>query len=292
MAYRFLPADASVQDAVRRIASTQLDRALQALSGPDREAPATVHGVRKSVKKLRGLIRLARPGFRHYDAENAALRDVGQSLAHLRDSDVMRQTLADLADGTDAFPAMAAMLDAHSATARDPDATHRATTQARDALAAIADRVPTWRIKGRDFSTPARALARSHARAQSAMAALSDPPTPEQLHDWRKRAKDVQYQLQLIEPFWPAAIGLRVREMDRLTELLGSCNDLSVLLARAEATPLPPDEAMHLSTRIHLRQAQILARAFPLGARLLAGDARATAALWTDLWTIWRAEGG
>jgi CHAD domain-containing protein len=292
MAYRFLPADTSVQDAVRRIAATQLDRAIQTLSGSDRDTPATVHTVRKSVKKLRGLIRLARPGFKHYSVENDALRAVGQSLAHLRDSDVMRQTLADLADGTDAFPAMTAVLAAHSAATRDPDATHRATAQARDSLAAIAARVPAWRIKGRDFDTPARALARSHARAQAAMAALSDTPTPEQLHDWRKRAKDVQYQLQLIEPFWPAAIGLRMREMDRLTELLGLCNDLSVLLDRAAATPLPRDEAMHLATRAHLRQAQILAKARPLGARLLAGDARAMADLWTELWWVWRSEGG
>lgn len=292
MAYRFLPADASVEEAIRRIAASQLDRALEALSGTERDAPATIHGVRKSVKKLRGLIRLARPGFRDYDTENAALRDVGQSLAHLRDSDVMRQTLADLADGTDAFPAMAAALAAHASATRDPEATHRATSAARDSLSAIAARVPRWRIRGRDFDTPARALARSHARAQAAMAALSDPPTAEQLHNWRKRAKDVQYQLQLIEPFWPAAIGLRMREMDRFTEMLGLCNDLSVLLERAAATPLPPDEAMHLSTRAHLRQAQILAKARPLGARLLAGNARAMAHLWTELWWVWRSEGG
>jgi CHAD domain-containing protein len=292
MSYRFLPADASVPIAVRRIATSQLDNALRALSSADPDAPVTIHGVRKSVKKLRGLIRLARPGFRDYDTENAALRAVGQSLAHLRDSDVMRQTLADLADGTDAFPAMAAALSAHAAATRDPGETHRATTSAREALAAIASRVPHWRIRGRDFDTPARALARSHDRAQAALAALSDPPTPDELHDWRKRAKDVQYQLQLIEPFWPSVIGLRMREMDRLTELLGLHNDLSVLLDRAAVTSLPPDEAMHLSTRAHLRQAQILAKARPLGARLFAGNARAMADLWTELWWVWRGEGG
>jgi CHAD domain-containing protein len=292
MAYRFMPADTSVEAAVRRIAAGQLDRAITALSGPDHDAPATVHGARKSVKKLRGLIRLVRPGFAAYGRENAALRATGHSLAHLRDSDVMRQTLADLAGGVVAFPAMAAALDAHSATARDPAAAQAAITAARDALSAIAARVPGWRIRGRGFATPARALARSHAGMQTELAAVTDPPADEAIHDWRKRAKDVLYQMQLIEPVWPAALSLRVRETDRLTELLGQYNDLSVLAARANATPLPRDEAMQLSTRIGLRQAELLATALPLGRRLAAGEPKAFAALVTELWDIWRAEGG
>jgi CHAD domain-containing protein len=292
MSYRFTPADQTVEDAVRRIATTLLTRATDALSGSAQDAPATVHDVRKAVKKLRGLIRLARPGFKAYAPENAALRDIGQSLAHLRDSDVMRQTLSDLADGTDAFPAMTAALDAHSAAARDPAATHAAVTAARAALTDLAARVPRWRIRGADFSTPAKALAHSHAAARQALARIGPSPVADDLHEWRKRAKDVLYQMQLIEPFWPAAIGLRVRESDRLTELLGQYNDLAVLLDRAAATPLPPDEAMHLSTRAGLRQSQILAKAMPLGQRLSAGEPKAMAALWTDLWHIWRAEGG
>lgn len=292
MAYRFMPADASVEAAIHRIATTQLSRAITALSGPDHDTPTTVHDTRKTVKKLRGLIRLVRPGFAAYGRENAALRNTGQSLAHLRDSDVMRQTLADLAGGTDAFPAMTAALDAHSAATRDPDAARAAVTAARDALAAIAARVPDWRIRGHGFATPARALARSHAAMQAALADVSDPPAEEAIHDWRKRAKDVLYQMQLIEPFWPAALSLRVRETDRLTELIGQYNDLSVLAARAAATPLPRDEAMQIATRSGLRQSELLATALPLGHRLAAGDPKAMAALWTDLWAIWRAEGG
>jgi CHAD domain-containing protein len=292
VAYRFLPADTSVEMAVRRIAAAQLERATTALAGPAADDPATVHDVRKTVKKLRGLIRLARPGFRDYTRENAELRSVGQSLTALRDSDVMRQTLADLADGTDAFPAMAAALKAHSAATRDPAATAAAIADARMRLGAIASRVPDWRIRGDGFETPARALARSHAAARAALAALTDPPGDEALHEWRKRAKDVLYQMQLIEPLWPAELSVRVRETDRLTELLGQSNDIAVLLQRAAATPLPADEAMHLSTRAGLRQSQLLGKALPLGRRLFAGKPRAMAALQAELWTIWRAEGG
>jgi CHAD domain-containing protein len=292
MAYRFVPADISVEDAVRRIAAAQLARATSALAGPAADAPATVHDIRKTVKKLRGLIRLARPGFRDYGRENAELRSVGHSLMQLRDSDVMRQTLADLADGTDAFPAMAAALAAHSAATRDPAAAAAAIADARDRLTRIAARVPEWQIRGKGFSTPARALARSHAAARAAMARLAHAPADEGLHEWRKRAKDVLYQMQLIEPVWPALLSVRVRETDRLTELLGQSNDIAVLLQRAATTPLPSDEAMHLATRAGQRQSELLGKALPLGRRLFAGEARAMAGLWTELWEIWRAEGG
>ena len=292
MAYRFTPADPSVAEAVRRIALGQITRALAALDGPAHDAPTTVHDIRKTVKKLRGLIRLARPGFRDYDAENAALRATGQTLAHLRDSDVMRQTLADLADGTAAFPALSAALDAHSTATRDPAATAAATAAARDSLAALAARVPDWRIRGKGFSTPARALAATHAAAQEALARVDDPPDADVLHTFRKRAKDALYQYQLIEPLWPSAIGLRVRDTDRLTELLGQWNDLAVLLDRAATIALPPDEAMHLATRAGLRQSQLLAKSLPLARRLFAGNPKATARLYKELWHIWRAEGG
>lgn len=292
MAYRFTPADPSVAEAVRRIALSQIARALAALEGPAHDAPTTVHDTRKTVKKLRGLIRLVRPGFRDYAAENAALRAIGHTLAHLRDSDVMRQTLADLADGTAAFPTMAAALDAHSAAARDPAATTAATAAARDSLAALAARIPGWRIRGKGFATPARALAATHAAAQKALSRLADPPDADALHTFRKRAKDALYQYQLIEPLWPSAIGLRIRDLDRLTELLGQWNDLDVLLARAAMVAQPADESMHLATRAGLRQSQLLAKALPLARRLFAGDPKATARLSTDLWHIWRGEGG
>lgn len=292
MAYRFIPSDTSVEDAVRRIAAAHLARAETALAAPGGDAPATVHDVRKTVKKLRGLIRLARPGFSDHARENATLRAVGQSLTLLRDSDVMRQTLADLADGADAFPAMAAALEAHSAAMRDPAATAAAIAAARAALAEVAARVPHWRIRGQGFATPARALAQSHAAARAAMARLSDPPAEDDIHEWRKRAKDVLYQMQLIEPLWPVALSVRVREADRLTELLGQSNDIAVLLQRVARTPLPPDEAMHLATRAGQRQGQLLGKALPLGRRLFAGKPTAMAALWAELWEIWRAEGG
>ncbi len=96
----------------------------------------------------------------------------------------------------------------------------------------------------------------------------------------------------MIEPLWPSAIGLRVRDLDRLTELLGQWNDLAVLLDRAATMALPTDESMHLATRAGLRQSQLLAKAMPLARRLFAGNPKGTARLYTDLWHIWRAEGG
>ena len=84
---------------MRRGSSSQLDRAIALL---EQHYPAwtgrheqTVHEVRKSLKRLRALMRLLRGelGRKRYARENAALRDCGRRLAGARDAEVMVGTL-------------------------------------------------------------------------------------------------------------------------------------------------------------------------------------------------------
>src|SRR5438128_1216962 len=100
MAFR-IEAGEDLGDALRRIAGEQLDDAIAELEpGPDRVAPSSVHSARKSLKKTRSLVRLARPalGRKRYASANAALRDAGRLLSGARDADVMIATTDDLAE--------------------------------------------------------------------------------------------------------------------------------------------------------------------------------------------------
>ena len=82
MTYAFLASDLSIEDALRRVAREEAEGALAALR---REGPLgpRVHEMRKSVKKLRGLLRLVAPVVRAARAENAALRDAGFAKARV-----------------------------------------------------------------------------------------------------------------------------------------------------------------------------------------------------------------
>ena len=97
MAFRFQPSDETVESAVRRIACAELDAALAAIRAAERPPGRVVHEVRRRCKALRGLIRLVRPAFPSFAAENAALRDIARQLAGVRDGAVLADTLARLA---------------------------------------------------------------------------------------------------------------------------------------------------------------------------------------------------
>jgi CHAD domain-containing protein len=92
MPYRLSPDDKTLRHALRRLARSELGAALAHVSdGP--MTPAGVHDIRKRIKKLRGALRLVRPGFAAFKPENAALRDAARALASARDAEVRLATL-------------------------------------------------------------------------------------------------------------------------------------------------------------------------------------------------------
>ena len=91
-------------DGLRRIACGQLDTSIERLEGQtDEERGTAVHETRKSLKRLRATVRLARDelGDEVYRRENGAFRAAGRRLAGARDSEVVLETLDAL---TDAHP--------------------------------------------------------------------------------------------------------------------------------------------------------------------------------------------
>ncbi|WP_462330243.1 CHAD domain-containing protein [Thiohalocapsa halophila] len=78
---------------LRRVARGLMDETLAQLDDPAQPRETTVHEARKSMKKLRGLLRLVRPAVPElYRTENAALRDAAAELSALRDADVALET--------------------------------------------------------------------------------------------------------------------------------------------------------------------------------------------------------
>jgi CHAD domain len=99
-AYRLRPGKRPAKEAVR-IAQGRIDDAIERLRDHGREPAEAVHEARKDLKKLRSLLRLARPvlGGELYRRENARFRNLGRSLSATRDAEVNLQTLAALRDG-------------------------------------------------------------------------------------------------------------------------------------------------------------------------------------------------
>lgn len=287
MPYAFQLKDQTLQSALRRIADEELSAAaahLAARGGPDDNG---VHDIRKRIKKVRSLLRLLRDGLDDFARENAALRDVAAALSGARDEAVLRATFDALVDPATRGPGMTALRDAVTAIEIPP----RGTDDPAQALDAIRDRARQWTLDGADDRILAKGLSATRRRGRVDMRQARKEPLAEVFHDWRKRSKDLWYQSRLLVQIWPEVLKPLVQASDILGESLGHHHDLSVLSAHLDALPgdgVPEDLRADLRTRIAEAQDAIAATAFPLSARLFAGDPDAIADQWVGWWKTWR----
>ena len=104
-----------------------------------------------------------------------------------------------------------------------------------EALRAVRDRLPSWPLADSRFDDLAPGFKRSYRRGRKAMRAVDEAPSDGGFHEWRKRAKDHRYHLELLRDLWPAQIKARRAEVRALGELLGDDHDLTVLRATLDA---------------------------------------------------------
>ena len=247
MSYK-LQFDQDLDDGLRRVASEQLEDALGGLRDPEDPVKA-VHEARKSVKKSRAALRLARPALPKdaYREEDHALRDAGRSLSGARDADVLLETVDALgerfagqlpeADFTDLRETMAAQLASVREGSDD-------TASAAELLEAAAARVDRWPLDAADWATAVDGATRAYRLGRDALAeAEGEPDDDERLHELRKRVKDLWYHLRLFSDAWPGVMEAQTDEADTLAEHLGDDHDLAVLtdyLQRTGPSSAPP----------------------------------------------------
>jgi hypothetical protein len=90
--YRLRP-DEGASEGIRRVARGQLELASNRLTDSGRkEIGEAIHEARKSLKRLRAVVRLARDplGDDTYRHENRTFRDAGRKLSDVRDAQVIR----------------------------------------------------------------------------------------------------------------------------------------------------------------------------------------------------------
>ncbi|MEW5424936.1 CHAD domain-containing protein [Amorphus sp. 3PC139-8] len=298
MAYRFSRTDGSVAEAVRRVAGEQIDKAIAEIDDQRGDRHETVHDVRKRCKKLRGLVRLVRPGFPAYAEENAAYRDIGRLLSPLRDTGAMIEAYDDLTAAYDdqiERPAFASIrrrltLRRKEVSRRDID---ERLAEVRDLLVDGKVRALRWAFDTKGAAPVWQGLAKTYGRGRDAMATARKSPTEEALHDWRKRVKYHGYHTRLLSPIWPEPMSAHQSAASALGDLLGDHHDLDVLEATLKAEPDAFGHSDDLAVFLALldrRRGELRADAFALGDRLFAEKSKVFSARWRAYWKVWRAE--
>lgn len=271
--------------AMRRIASEQLDAALLELLVEGPGADEAIHEMRKRMKKLRALVRLLRPelGDEVYALENACYRDAARALASAREAAVAVATFKGLVEGAreqiepSAFDDIGQRLGhLHGHAVQQSHGMNRA--EVIESLEAARQRVDTWPLSHKGWRTIGPGFRRTYGRGRDAFGLVRRKPTTERFHDFRKWAKYHFYQVQILEPIWPAALEQRRQALKDLSELLGDEHDLADLRAVLLDTPAQEGQFGALGpllTLLDQRREALRDRARALAIRLYAESPKA-----------------
>lgn len=274
-------AGAVVAAAVRASVGRVLDHHAVAVLGAD---PEGVHQMRVGARRLRSDLRTFGPLLDRdaTDPLRKELQWLGEVLGDVRDPDVLRERLhasaaeaLDPADG-DAVAAVLARLEAERdgglARLRQVLGSDR-YLELLDALVELGDAPPLRSAARAPAAAVLPGLVRTPwARLRKQVAALGPDPSDAALHDVRKRAKQVRYAAEAVEPVAGKRARRAARGAKRVQELLGEHQDTVVaeawLRAQVAAAEIDPRSA------------------FVLGA-LVAGERAARSELrarWPELW--------
>ena len=223
-----------VGKAVRRLCAERLQMALGRLKALDHKA---VHSVRKDIKRLRATLRLFRAGLPGdtYRKEIRTLRRAAKGLSEARDAHIAVQALDNLVRHSKVALQSKPLTKARTALEK---ASRKKATQFRESglagtvayiLRKAARRALALEFKGKGWEAIYPGLKRSYRSARKAYQISLKDPSPENLHQWRKRVKDQSYQLRLLGPIWPDQVRAVIAELETLGDYLGEDHDLILL---------------------------------------------------------------
>jgi CHAD domain-containing protein len=275
---------------VHRMTVAQLDLAIRTLQGrPVGDPDLAVHETRKAIKRVRTLQRLradadSRAGA---DASKALLREAAAALSGVRDAKVALETLESLTrrhpdrlTGAGVARLHAVLREEHHA-AEQALACSGARKQALALLqatrAGVAMQDPRTPVTRRDTRAVDAGLLRLYGRGRKAMAAARKRKGIVEMHEWRKRVKDLRYAAEALARQQTAVAKQRrqarlrkvARRADKLAEALGEEHDLALLAkrVRGEDEIFRGDRASRkgLLRAIGRRRRQLRKRAFRAG---------------------------
>jgi CHAD domain-containing protein len=262
---------------------------------------AAVHETRKCFKKIRAALRLVREelGDDVYHEENWFFRDAARPLTEVRDAEMLVETFDKLARQLEdpiepgAVAKVRAALLAHQQdVARRVLHEDRALAGVKEAATRALARISDWRIDGDGWAALEGGLRRVYRTGHRALALAAEDPSVVNLHEWRKQAKYLWHQLQLLEPAWTGSEHELGDQVHELSQLLGDDHDLAVLRQTLAADPLTYGGHRVLKDMFAVvdRQRQELERkAFALGRQLYKDPPKVFTSRIEGYWKAWRA---
>lgn len=239
MPFRLEPGE-PLERGLRRIVLEEIDATHETLDGRGAPGEDPVHEARKSCKKIRAVLRLGRLelGETAYARENRVFGDIGRALSTSRDSTVLFDTLDDLLERTEARKtrtglwALRGWLGRAGEAATDERGIEPLLVALRDARSRSAG----WQLARAGFDSIQPGLEKTYAAGRRNARRCRKDPSDHRMHEWRKRVKQLWYQIRLLEPTRPEELATLAESLRNLQQRLGEDHDLALLIDAAGRT--------------------------------------------------------
>jgi CHAD domain-containing protein len=276
MPYRLKPRR-SVASEIKRIADKQLALAIDELRAVgDRRSDDRIHEARRHVKKVRAIFRLVQPALGDtYHTSTRRLRIANRMLAPIADGRAVGDTIAQLARKYRASRSQRALRSIHAALVRragriDGQAElDRVLPTVAGILRRERRRLTDWTLNARGFHAVGPGLEKSMRRARKAMNRSLRHLAAHNYHIWRRRVKDLWFQVRLLEARCGAALIRDQRRLEALDGCLGEYHNVVLLEEILITEALVPRQPTACGLRLLRRYpAELRGRAASLGHRV------------------------
>ncbi len=299
MAYH-LKRSESVAEGIRRIAREEIESAAGQLSKGHRDRDEAIHEARKSIKKVRAVLRLVHPelGDTYYQ-ETSYLRDVGRKLSLYRDAaavieilDSLEQKYRNRLKASTVESIRRGLLARKEQSEREADI-QKALTEIAMSLRVAARRVKAWPLQTDGFPAIESGFEKMFRQGQKALIRAQKCPRPENYHEWRKRVKDHWYHARLLENLWNDIVQAYEKSLDDIQAWLGDDHNLVLLRAKivAEADTYGNDQELSpLLKLVDKYQKDLRAASVSLGRRIYEAKSRHVVRRMRQLWDEWQVQ--
>jgi CHAD domain-containing protein len=277
--------DETIGNGIRRIACQQVESAITASSSHGNGKDSPVHETRKHLKEARAALQLLcrAAGRERWRREDRNLRNIGRLISEIRDAEVRLQTVKQLRklshqrknqNFRETEELLAFELDSFLAAFSDWQ------EEAKTKLTRTRDRIADWPVTDLGPNLLYRAIQRSYKSGRKSLRKAMKQPSPENFHDFRKRAKQLFYQLRILRWLNPLILAEFTDELRTIGQNLGHAHDLAFLMERLSTMPGGGSKRNRrvLASVIDSREKELQQRAITLGQRFYAQRSKKFAA--------------
>lgn len=237
------------------------DTARAAAASVDRNSATAVHEYRKALRHARGVLALVAHALPRSErrAMLRALRDARRALGTARDHAVVPKTMATIElDEVDRATAEAIVSSIDESVPSHAEIKQllaegaaRAAAQVEALEASLPQTLP-WSVVERGLRDTYEAARRARKAAKR---------STREFHAWRRRSKELTYQLELLAGYAGERTAELHRELEHVTDTQGPAVDLLMLrdLVRTHATGIAPEAIDRLSTTLDAQLDDLIA---------------------------------